>query len=151
MPSRCRCRKRPYLARRLEPTGFSRVVAGYSRVTTGSSRTRFRGFWKGDSLSELRIAPRDSSPVSAGSYVPVWSETGTSCFGSSAAMDLGVPLQSPQGSQAWSPVITCTSSFLPSCSSSVRVPVELTHGCLSFPRDATGLWNEPRWCEAIRG
>ena len=39
-------------------------------------------------------------------------------------MDLGVLLESPQGSQSSSPVGACTCAFLPSCSSSVRLPFD---------------------------
>ena len=53
-------------------------------------------------------------------------EAGICGFLSSANMDSGVPLASPQGSQASSQVDTCTTSFLPSCSSSVRLPITLT-------------------------
>ena len=47
---------------------------------------------------------------------------GTSEFLSSADMDLGVLLESPQGSQSSSRVGACTCAFLPSCSSSVTLP-----------------------------
>ena len=50
------------------------------------------------------LGPRSSSGV----------EAGTSGFLSSADMDLGVPLEFQQGSQALSRVRTCTSSFLSS-------------------------------------
>ena len=67
-------------------------------------------------------------------------------------MDLGVPLQSPQGSQALSRVETSTSPYLPSCSSSVRLPVALTQGSVAFPRGfPTGLSQVPPWCESILG
>ena len=51
-------------------------------------------------------------------------EAGSKGFLSSADMNLGVPLESPQGSQA-SRVETCKSTFLKRCNSSVRLPVEL--------------------------
>ena len=44
---------------------------------------------------------------------------GTLGFLSSADMDLGVLLESPQGSQSSSRVGACTYAFLPSCTSSV--------------------------------
>ena len=47
---------------------------------------------------------------------------GTSGFLSSADMDLGVLLESPQGSQSSSRVGACMCPFLPSCSSSVALP-----------------------------
>ena len=66
-------------------------------------------------------------------------------------MDLRVPLASPQVIQASSRVETCTSAFLPSCSSNVRCPVELTQGYVAFPRGVTGLSQVPPWCESILG
>ena len=39
------------------------------------------------------------------------------------------------------------SLVLPRCSSSVRLPSELTRGSVSFPRGATGLSHMPPWCE----
>ena len=53
-------------------------------------------------------------------------EATTSGFLSSADMDPGVSLDSPQGSHVSSRVDKFTSAFLSSCSSSVRLPVELT-------------------------
>ena len=62
------------------------------------------------------LGPRSSSGV----------EAGTSGFLSSADMDLGVPLEFQQGSQASSLVVTWKSAFLLSYKSSFKVPVELT-------------------------
>ena len=53
-------------------------------------------------------------------------EAATSGYLSSADMDLGVPMEFPQGSQASFCVETCNSAFLLSCNSSVQLPVELT-------------------------
>ena len=53
-------------------------------------------------------------------------EAGTSGFLSSADMDLRVPMELPQGSQASSLVETCKSAFLSSFNRSVWLPVELT-------------------------
>ena len=44
---------------------------------------------------------------------------------------------------------TYTSVFLPSCSSSVRLPDELTQGSVAFPRGATGLSQMPPWCDSM--
>ena len=80
-------------------------------------------------------------------------------------MDLGVLLESPQGSQSSSRVGACTCAFLPSCSSSVTLPFVWIKGSVTFPRgfpttlshDAfprrfpTGLSNVPPWCESILG
>ena len=52
-------------------------------------------------------------------------EAGTSVFITRADMDLGVPMEFQQGSQASFRVQTWKSAFLSSCQSSVRLPVEL--------------------------
>ena len=49
-----------------ETPGFSRVEAGPSRVTTGTSGTCSFGLRKGQSPRELPGASGDSSPVGAG-------------------------------------------------------------------------------------
>ena len=49
-------------------------------------------------------------------------------------MDLGVLLESPQGSQSSSRVMACTCTFLPSCRSSVALPFEWIKGSVAFPR-----------------
>ena len=80
-------------------------------------------------------------------------------------MDLGVLLESPQGSQSSSRVGECTCAFLPSCSSSVplhltwiKVSVEFPRGFATrlsheaFPRGfPTGLSHVQPWCESILG
>ena len=47
-------------------------------------------------------------------------------------MDLGVLLESPQGSQSSSLVGACTCAFLPSCSSSVTLPFAWFKGSMAF-------------------
>ena len=59
---------------------------------------------------------------------------GTGAFLSSADMDLGVLLASPQARQSSSAVGACTCAFLPSCSSSVTLPFAWIKGSLAFPR-----------------
>ena len=49
-------------------------------------------------------------------------------------MDLGVLLESPQGSQSSSRVGACTCTFLPNCSSSVTLPFPCILGSVAFPR-----------------
>ena len=71
-------------------------------------------------------------------------------------MDLGVLLESPQGSQSSSRVGACTCAFLPSCSSSVALPFawsrDLWLSLEAFPGGfPTGLSHVPRWCESILG
>ena len=59
---------------------------------------------------------------------------GTLGFLSSADMDLGVLLESPQCSQSLSRVGACTCAFLPNCSSSVALPFAWIKRSVSFPR-----------------
>ena len=49
-------------------------------------------------------------------------------------MDLGVLLESAQGSQSSSREGACTCAFLPSCSSSVALPFPRINGSVAFPR-----------------
>ena len=84
-------------------------------------------------------------------------------FLSSADMDLGVLLESPQGSQSSSGSGACTCAFVPSCSSSVALPFPWIKGSVAFPRGfptklsheafprgyPTGLSHVPPWCELI--
>ena len=55
-------------------------------------------------------------------------------FLSSADMDLGVLLESPQGSQSSSRVGVLTCAFLPSCSSSVAITFAWIKVSVDFPR-----------------
>ena len=67
-------------------------------------------------------------------------------------MDLGVLLESPQGSQSSSRVGACTCAFLPSFSSIVGLPFVWIKGSVAFPRGfPTGLSHVPPWCESILG
>ena len=59
---------------------------------------------------------------------------GTRGFLSSADMDLGVLLDSPQGSQSSSRVGASTFAFLPSCSSSVELTFAWIKGSVAFTR-----------------
>ena len=80
-------------------------------------------------------------------------------------MDLGVLLESPQGSQSLSRVGACTCAFHQICSSSVTLPFVWIKGSGPFPRGfpmrlsheafprgfPTGLSHVPPWCELILG
>ena len=57
---------------------------------------------------------------------------GTLGFPSSADMDLGVLLESPQGIQSSSRVGSCTCAFLLSCISSVTLPFVWIKGSVAF-------------------
>ena len=59
---------------------------------------------------------------------------GLSGFLSSADMELGVLLKSPQVSQSSSRVGACTCAFLPSCSSCVTLPFAWIKGSGALPR-----------------
>ena len=59
----------------------------------------------------------------------------TRAFLFSADIELGVLLESAQGSQSSSRVGACTCAFLPSCSSSVTLPFAWIKGSVAFPRD----------------
>ena len=90
---------------------------------------------------------------------------GTCGFLSSADMDLGVLMESPQGSQSSSRVEACTCAFILSCSSSVTLPFAWIKGSVAFPRGfptrrshetfprvfPTGLSQVPPWYESILG
>ena len=65
-------------------------------------------------------------------------------------MDLGVLLESPQGSQSSFRVGACTCAFLPSCSSSVTLPFARIKGSVPFPRGfPKGLSHVPPWCVSM--
>ena len=67
-------------------------------------------------------------------------------------MDLGIILESPQGSQSSSRVGVCTCAFLPRCSSSVTLPFAWIKGSVAFPRGFhTGLFHVSPLCESILG
>ena len=84
-------------------------------------------------------------------------------FLSSADMDLGVLMESPQGSPSSSQVGACTCAFHPSCSSSFALPFAWIKGSVAFPQGfptrlsheafprgfPTGLSHVPPWCESI--
>ena len=77
---------------------------------------------------------------------------GTGAFLTSADMDLGVFLESPQWSQTLSLEGSCTCTFLPSCSSSVTLPFAWIKGSGAFTRGfPTGMSHVPHWCELILG
>ena len=65
-------------------------------------------------------------------------------------MDLGVLLESPQGTQSSSRVEACTCAFLPSSRSSVTLSFAWITGSVAFPRGfPTGLSHVLPWCESI--
>ena len=71
--SRRRSGKGPQLAWRGDSTGFSQVAAGFLSMYDGDLRDCFWGLRKVQSPRESRGAPLDSSAVSAGVVVLIWS------------------------------------------------------------------------------
>ena len=126
---RSQSRKRPHLALSRESPGFSRVAAAnlgfhssydgdFMDPLVGPGNSSLRASCVGPLRIPLHLLLRpESSPVV---------EARTSAFLSSADMDLVVPLEFPQGSQASSRVETCKSALLSSWKSSVRLSVRLT-------------------------
>ena len=122
-------RKGPHLTLRGESPGFSRVAAAnlgfhssydgdFMDPLVGPGNSSLRASCEGPLRIPLHLLLRpESSPVV---------EARTSAFLSSADMDLVVPLEFPQGSQASSRVETCKSALLSSWKSSVRLSVRLT-------------------------
>ena len=71
-------------------------------------------------------------------------------------MDLGLLLESPQGSLSSSRVVACTCAFLPSGSSRFTLPFPWIKGSVGIPRGfptrlPTGLYHVPPWCESFLG
>ena len=114
---------------------------GPASVASGNSSLHVS--WEGTLGIPLQLLPglRSSSG----------DEAATSGFLSLADMDLEVPMEFPERSQASSRVEMCKFSFLPSCNGKVRFPVELTYGSVAFFPGATGLSHVPSCCESILG
>ena len=89
-----------------------------------------------------RPVPMRVAPGTLGIPLPSMPEPKTLCgvgvgtrgILSSADMDLGVLLESPQGSQSSSRVGAWKCAFLSSCSSSVTLPFAWIKGSVAFPR-----------------
>ena len=103
-----------------------------SRLTMVTSGTRSGGLREGQSPCELLGVSQDSSTVDAGAYDLVWIRCRNLRIPLQCYMDLGVLLESPQGSQSSSRVMACTCTFLPSCRSSVALPFEWIKGSVAF-------------------
>ena len=95
-------------------------------------------WWPQEGPVPMRVAPGPLGiplPSMLGSKTLCGVHAETSGFLSSADMDLGVFLESPQRSQSSSGVGACTCAFLPSCSSSVTLPFAWIKGSVAFPQD----------------
>ena len=124
----------PHLARMGEPLGFSPVGAAILDLRWGPQGP---AWWPQERPVPMRVArgplgiPLTSMP---GPKTLCGVGAGSLGFPSSADMDLGVLLESPQGSQSSSQVGACTCAFLPRCSSSVMLPFAGIKGSVAFPR-----------------
>ena len=138
--SRHRSGKRPQLALRGESPGFSQVVAGSSRVTTGFSGTRSWGLREIQSPRVSRIAPQNSSAVTAGTEVQIWS----------GGQNLRVPLQGRHGSQGSSGAFTGESGPCLVWSPAILYPLEpekrCQASCLVDHRDHWLSLKRPQCC-----
>ena len=105
-----------------------------SRLRTGTSGTRTGGLWKGQSPCELLVGLSGFLSRRCGGLKPCVESVPNLRIPLPADMDLGVHLESPQGSKSSSRVGACTCAFLPSCSSSVTLPYAWIKGSVAFPR-----------------
>ena len=105
-----------------------------SRFMTGTSGTRSGGLKKGQFPCELLGGLSGFLSRRCWGLRSCVEQCPNLGFLSSADMDLGVLLQSPQGSQSSSRVVACTCAFLPSCSRSVALPFAGIKGSVAFPR-----------------
>ena len=106
-------------------------------LTTYDRDIRGLLWWPQERPVPMRIARgplRIPLPSMSGPKILFGLGAGTWGFLSSADMDLGVLLESPQGSQSLSRVGACTCAFLPRCSSSVMLPFAWINGSVAFPR-----------------
>ena len=124
----------PHLAWRGQPPGFSQGAAGALDLRRGPQGPALVASGKASPHASCSGASRHSPPVDSGAKTLFGLGAGTGGFFSSADMDLGVLLESPQESQSSSRVGACTCAFLPSSSSSVMLPFEWIKGSVAFPR-----------------
>ena len=124
----------PHLAWRAEPPGFSRVAAGALDLRLGPQGPALVASERPVPMRVARGLLGIPLPVMLGPKTLCGVSAGTSGFLSSADMDLGVLLESPQGSQSSSRVGACTCAFLPNCSSNVILPFAWIKGSGAFPR-----------------
>ena len=145
--------KQSHLLLRGESRGFYKLrpdIWNSSGVATGTSGTHSCCLRKVKSPFKLGGASRDSSPVSAGHRASSPVEFGTSGFLFSSDMDLGVPMEFQQGSQASSRVETWNSASLSRCKRSVRLSVVRTQGSGTISLGARAVtpplvfWVDPR-------
>ena len=124
----------PHLAWRAKPPGFSRVAAGALDLRRGHQGPALVASGKSSPHASCSGASRYSSPSMPGPKTMCGFRAGSLGFLSSADIDLGVLLESPQGSQSSSRVGACTCASLPSSSSSVTLSFAWIKGSVAFPR-----------------
>ena len=105
-----------------------------SRLTTGTSGTRSGYLRKGLSPCALRGGRSGFLSRRCRGLTPCVESVPKPEDSSPVLTWFGVLLESPQGSQSSSRVGACTCAFLPSCSSSVRLPFAWIKGSEAFPR-----------------
>ena len=158
-----------HLAWRGEPPRFSRVAAGALDLRRGPQGPALVATGKASPQASCSGASRGPLgfplPSMLGPKTLCGVSAGTCGFLSSADMDLGVFLESPQWSQSSSRVGACTCAFLPSCSSSFALPFAWIKGSVYFPPGfptrlsheafprgfSTGLSHESPCCVSILG
>ena len=124
----------PHLAWRGEPPGFSRVAAGALDLRRGSQGPALMASGKASPHASYSGPIGIPLPSMPGPKTLFGVGAGKRGFLYRADVDLGVLLDSPQGSQSSSRVGACTCAFLPSCSSSVTLPFAWIKGSVAFPR-----------------
>ena len=144
--------KAPHLALRVQSPSFSRVAAGKLGFLSSCDREFWDPLvWPQERKVSMRVASGLSGFLSSRCRVlsPFLELRPDPDVSSPVLTWFGVPLESSQANQTSSRVETCTSSFLLSFSSSVRLPVELTQGSVAFSRGSRGLSQVPSCCESI--
>ena len=122
----------------ISPGGDNLLDCFYLRQVLSSYDGDLRDplWWPQERPVPMRVARGPLSipvPSMPGPKVLCGVGAGTGAFLSSADMDLGVLLESPQARQSLSAVGACTCAFLTSCSSSVALPFEWIKGSVAFP------------------
>ena len=105
-----------------------------SRLKTGNSGTRSVFLRKGQSPCELLGGLSGFLSRRSRGLRPFVESMPEPAIPLQCEMDLGVLLESPQGSHSSSRVRACTCAFLSSCSSSVTLPVAWIKRSVAFPR-----------------
>ena len=126
--------KGPHFACSAIPPGFSRVAEGALDLRRGPQGPAMVASGLASPHSSCSGASPDSSPVKPGLKSLCGVGAGNSGFLSGAVMDLGILLESPQGSQPSSREGACTCPFLQSGSSSVTQSAAWIKGSMVFPR-----------------